>query len=314
MTKTPAVLVGQGVGDALGMPFETLGDDVHPGLATWDGSYQPGTWHDLPRGHYTDDTEMAECLATSLHACSGFDGADVARHYLAWSQGTPHGMGGTTRQAMAALAEGVSWQRSGVTFADPHKVGSAPPMRAAPIGAYYVNEASILNACKRDAFITHADAEAVAASFAVAMTVRLALQDAAPRAILLRVLNGLVSFSRRSGSQHPQTLVEGALTRACIALSLGARAEEFMNKSAGRRGNAWQITATAIYCALHHDNFRDGVIAAVKIGGDADTRGAIAGAILGARFGLEGIPAEYKIGLYQFERLAQLDRDLRASP
>lgn len=75
-TRTHAVLVGQGIGDGLGMPFEKLGDEVHPDLATWDGSYQPGTWHELPRGHWTDDTEMAECLATSLVACRGFDGAE----------------------------------------------------------------------------------------------------------------------------------------------------------------------------------------------------------------------------------------------
>jgi len=254
---------------------------------------------------------MAECLATSLIACHGFDGADVARRYLAWSQGTPHGMGGTTRLAMEALGEGVRWQHSGIAFDDPHKVGSAPPMRAAPIGAFYKNGAALLNACRSDAYITHADPEAIAASFAVAMTVSLALQDGVTRrAILPHVIDRLISFSRRSGSQHPQTHVEGALIRASITLSLGASPEEFMNASAGRRGNAWQITATAIYCALHHDSFRDGVIAAIKLGGDTDTRGAIAGAVLGARFGLEGIPDEYKTGLHRFADLSRLDHEL----
>ena len=254
---------------------------------------------------------MAECLATSLIACHGFDGADVARRYLAWSQGTPHGMGGTTRLAMEALGEGVRWQHSGIAFDDSHKVGSAPPMRAAPIGAFYKNGAALLNACRSDAYITHADPEAIAASFAVAMTVSLALQDGVTRrAILPHVIDRLISFSRRSGSQHPQTHVEGALIRASITLSLGASPEEFMNASAGRRGNAWQITATAIYCALHHDSFRDGVIAAIKLGGDTDTRGAIAGAVLGARFGLEGIPDEYKTGLHRFADLSRLDHEL----
>lgn len=307
--KTPAVLVGQAVGDSLGMPFEKLGDEVHPDLATWDGSYQPGTWHKLPAGHFTDDTEMAECLATSLIMCRGFDGADVARRYLAWSQGTPHGMGGTTRLAMEALAEGVSWQHSGITFDDPNKVGSAPPMRAAPIGAYYLNEASILGACKRDAYITHADPEGAAASIAVAMTVHLMLQDVEPHAALPHVLEVL----KRAKLVNPPTHVENSLCDAQSLLDC-MLPEMFTSTYAGRRGNAWQITATAIYCALHHDNFRDGVIAAVKLGGDTDTRGAIAGAILGARFGLEGIPAEYKAGLNQFERLAQLDRNLRGLP
>jgi ADP-ribosyl-[dinitrogen reductase] hydrolase len=305
---TPAVLVGQAVGDALGMPYEKLGDEVHPGLATWNGLYQPGTWHKLPAGYWTDDTEMAECLATSLIKCKGFEGADVARRYLAWSQATPHGMGGTTKLAMEALARGIHWQHSGVPFVDPNKVGSAPPMRAAPIGAFYLNESAILNTCRQDAYITHAHSEGVAASFAVAMTVRLVLQGGKPDAVLPHVLSAL-SRTRAIGIT---TRVEDSLINARMALALGhATPELFTSECAGRRGNAWQITATAIYCALWATNFRDGVIAAVKLGGDADTRGAIAGAILGARFGLEGIPEEYKTGLHHFEHLAKLDCELR---
>ncbi len=306
---TPAVLVGQAIGDALGMPFEKLGDEVHPDLAAWAGAYEPGTWHELPAGHWTDDTEMAECLATSLLACNGFDGRDVARRYLAWSQATPHGMGGTTRAAMEKLADGTDWRRSGIAFDDPNKVGSAPPMRASPIGAYFSNEASILGACRQDAYITHADPEGVAASFAVALSVHLALQGIEPGAVLPLVLAAI----HRAKLVSPPTHVEHGLLSGHTALGLGHSPELFTRESAGRRGNAWQITATAIYCALWAPNFREGVIAAVKIGGDADTRGAIAGAILGARFGLEGIPSEYKHGLLKFEDLRQLDQRLASS-
>jgi len=306
---TSAVIVGQAIGDALGMPFEKLGDEVHPGLATWAGTYQPGTWHKLPAGHWTDDTEMAECLASSLIACGGFDGHDVSRRYLAWSQATPHGMGGTTRAAMEKLAGGVDWRHSGIAFDDPDKVGSAPPMRAAPIGVYFVNESAICAACRQDAYITHANPEAVAASIAVALTVRIARQGATRPAVLPFVLAAIA----RAKIVTPPTRVEGSLHAAHEALARGDFPELFTRECAGRRGNAWQITATAIYCALWAESFRDGVIAAVKLGGDADTRGAIAGAILGARFGLEGIPDEYKRGLLKFEDLRRLDQRLAAS-
>lgn len=306
--KTPAVLVGQGIGDALGLPFEVLADDVHPDLATWDGTYRPCERLQLPAGHASDDTEMAECLASSLVACHGFDGADVAGRYLAWSRATPHGMGGTTRLAMEALASGATWRHSGVTFDDPNKVGSAPPMRAAPIGAYYVTESAIFNACRQDAYITHADPEGVAASFAVAMTVELMLWGAVPDTALSLVLEAL----HRAMIVNKPTLVERALHQVRVMLARGHVSPElFAQECAGRRGNAWQITATAIYCALHARSFREGVIDAVKLGGDSDTRGAIAGAILGARFGLEGIPDEYKAGLHRFDDLARLDHELR---
>ncbi len=40
-------------------------------------------------------------------------------------------------------------------------------------------------------------------------------------------------------------------------------------------------------------DFRFGVESVVRLGGDADTNGAVAGALLGARFGAASIPAEW---------------------
>jgi ADP-ribosylglycohydrolase len=306
--KTSAVLVGCGVGDALGLPFEKLGDEVDKRLPTWDGTYQACKRLQLPPGSISDDTEMSICLATSLISTINYDGEDAAKHYLAWSQATPHGMGGSTKIAMARLAAGTPWTASGVHFDDPNQVGSGPPMRASPLGVRYFNDQpapnTMLNACRQDAFITHANPEAVAASYAVALAVCFALDNVDPNR-LLRYICENVYYGVGN------TLVANSLRVASIQFVTSApHPEEFTKQFSGRRGNAWQIVSTAIYCAAWAENFRDGVIAAVKLGGDADTRGAIAGAILGARFGLEGIPNEYKNGLLEFEKLRQLDEAL----
>jgi len=47
----------------------------------------------------------------------------------------------------------------------------------------------------------------------------------------------------------------------------------------------------------------DGLVAIVNEGGDADTNGAPAGAVLGARFGYNGIPVEYTEGLNRYKDL-----------
>ena len=62
--------------------------------------------------------------------------------------------------------------------------------------------------------------------------------------------------------------------------------------------SAWATTAEAIPAAfaclkLCHKDFRSGVVLAGNFGRDADTIGAIAGAILGARYGLEAIPEHW---------------------
>lgn len=161
---------------------------------------------------------------------------------------------------------------------------------------------AIFAACADDAGITHAHPEAVDASFAVAMTVSLMLQGARS----LEALHAVCGALRRENAARggAATLVEQSLSEM---RDLRRPYPAILTR---RRGNAWQITSTAIYCALWAETYRDGVVAAVKVGGDADTRGAIAGAILGARFGIDGIPDEYKGSLLRFENLTRLDYEL----
>lgn len=78
----------------------------------------------------------------------------------------------------------------------------------------------------------------------------------------------------------------------------------------GRFGNVSQTVATATFCAAWAADFEQGVVAAIRGGGDTDTRGAITGAILGARFGLEGIPERYQKGLHGFKTLCKIDTTL----
>ncbi len=53
----------------------------------------------------------------------------------------------------------------------------------------------------------------------------------------------------------------------------------------------------SLWCALRARSFRDGVLAAVNLGDDSDTTGAIAGALLGLRFGIAQIPREWTLAL-----------------
>ena len=48
----------------------------------------------------------------------------------------------------------------------------------------------------------------------------------------------------------------------------------------------------------------------VNLGGDADTTGAIAGAIAGAQYGFEAIPKRWVNGLLLRDELVELSREL----
>jgi len=258
---------------------------------------------------------MAVALAESLVEHKGYYPADAAKRYLAWSQGTPHGMGGTTRKAMQALAKGKPWSESGVTFAagDETKIGNGTAMRVAPMGVAFNGDTQmemLERAASDDAFITHAHVEAVAASFAIALTVDACLRNHLSGNRLL--LTASMASRRAAPNGKPATQVSLAIDRAIVMFGKGTPPAKVIEEL-GRHGNAIETVATALYCAAFHcDDFEAGVQAAVRGGGDTDTRGAITGAILGARLGLEGIPKKYLDVLHQLDYLRELDRKLLA--
>jgi len=59
-------------------------------------------------------------------------------------------------------------------------------------------------------------------------------------------------------------------------------------------GGGWvgeEALGIAVFCALRFcDNWKAGVLAAVNHGGDSDSTGSIAGAILGTLLGVQAIP------------------------
>jgi ADP-ribosyl-[dinitrogen reductase] hydrolase len=54
------------------------------------------------------------------------------------------------------------------------------------------------------------------------------------------------------------------------------------------------------------DTFEDGALAAVNLGDDADTTGAIYGQLAGASYGVEGIPQRWRRRIALAERIGEL--------
>lgn len=59
---------------------------------------------------------------------------------------------------------------------------------------------------------------------------------------------------------------------------------------------AWQ---NALWQLLHAPNLEEGVVDTVGRGGDTDTNAAICGALLGAVYGLESIPRQWREAVLQ---------------
>ena len=96
--------LGSAIGDALGAPFEfgSAGDYAsrfpQPVLGGT-GEMCGGGHFDWEPGEFTDDTQMALCLAESLVACGGLDPADVWARWHTWAKSAPD-VGSITRAAL----------------------------------------------------------------------------------------------------------------------------------------------------------------------------------------------------------------------
>ena len=71
-------------------------------------------------------------------------------------------------------------------------------------------------------------------------------------------------------------------------------------------GFVYKTLAAGVWALTNTGSFADGIEALVRRGGDADTNAAVAGALMGARFGLAGIPVEWLDALCHGEWLREL--------
>src|SRR5919206_4421230 len=109
--RVAGALVGSAVGDALGAPFEFGPPGAFSarfptparGART---EMCGGGVCDREPGEFTDDTQMALLVATSLVERDGLDEADLFARFLRWAEAGPPDIGSQTR---AVLRSGRPW-------------------------------------------------------------------------------------------------------------------------------------------------------------------------------------------------------------
>ena len=101
-------------------------------------------------------------------------------------------------------------------------------------------------------------------------------------------------------------LLDDAAARAC--------SDEADEPNIRALGEGWvgdEALAIALYCALRYqDDFSGAMIAAVNHSGDSDSTGAVAGNLLGAWLGLEGIAPEWRENLELEPEILEIGADL----
>ncbi len=285
------VLLGTALGDALGLPREGL----RPGRARRLFGTELRHRFLFGRGMVSDDTEHT-CLVGQALLAAPDDPSAFARslgwRLRGWLLGLPAGVGLATLRALCKLWLGFPPQRSGVFSA-----GNGPAMRSALLGL--VADGARLRALVEAATrLTHTDPKATEGALLVARAARLGAREG-PGLDPLAALDSL-----REGVEGEE--LAGHLERARAGLEGGESAAAYAAALGLERGVSGYINHTvpvALYGWLRHPgDFRAALAAVIALGGDADTSGAIVGALAGATVGAAGLPADWLAGLWEWPR------------
>jgi ADP-ribosylglycohydrolase len=267
-------LAGLSVGDALGALAQK--GQLSTGQVDL-ADLPPAPWE------WTDDTEQACCLVAVL------DEGDLDRDAFAELLGHRHdpyrGYGPGAVVMLRAIREGLPWPvASAAAFDGAGSLGNGAAMRAAPLGAWHAD--SLARAAAqgaRAAEVTHAHAEGIAGGVAVAVAAALAAAG--------RLDGQRPGLLRAVAAYTPDGRVRDGLLAAARFRSVQEAAYELGN---GSQAMARDTVPFAVWVA---DRFLDDYPAAIEAcaaaGGDVDTTCAIAGGIVAAHTGMDGIPAAW---------------------
>ena len=316
LSRAHGALAGLALGDALGMPTQAMSPEhiraVYgriAGLVNADASqpYAPG----MPAGSVTDDTEQALLVASLLVRGRGsssgraaLDAGEFAHALLAWedsmiARGSLDLLGPSTKAALERVRAGE----------DPLSVGGAgttngAAMRVTPIGIAVSTadpeafSESVWSSCQ----VTHATRQGFQSAALVAAAVSLGIDAASSsasdvRALLWEAVSYVDSLPER-GAWAPDPDVVAATRRALeLASTSPSPSLELLAEQIGSSVASAQAIPMA-FALLARDPSPRALLDAANLGGDTDTIGAIAGAILGAAAG---------VGVFDGRALAQVE-------
>ena len=308
-SRAYGALAGLALGDALGMPTQEMSPEqiraVYgriTGLVDGDASqpYAPG----MPAGSTTDDTYQALTLASFLGRGEGSSAGGVtlelggfARELLNWeewikAQGSLDLLGPSTKAALERVRLGEDPLRV-------HGMGTmnGAAMRVAPVGiAVSTDDPEVFaNSVWSTCQLTHATRQGFQSAALVAAAVSMGIDWDAPSpsditTLLWKTLTYVDSLPERGAwTPHPDVVAATRRAMQLVANPASSSLEHLIEQVGTSVASAHAIPMA--FALLARVPSPRALLDAANIGGDTDTIGAIAGAILGGLLGVEAFDA-----------------------
>ena len=314
-----AMFLGIACGDALGLPVETQSaDDIFKRYGAFSDLIATGGNHpylpDLPKGSWSDDTQLSLAVANAIISAKDLTMESmVSEHVSALNQSTL-GWGGSTREAVAKLRDGVHWLESGRNDDPKRGTGNGVVMKVAPIAAYLaIKGESIL---KHSDFIrnltimTHASSLAVASTFAQIAAVKYCLEhknnfdpDLFVEAVIGAAEHGTFC------SDLPQSKDDLVKRLTQLRNWREYTVEDIISEMKGGC-YVYESLPFALLFFLRNPNSEESMLEVIRAGGDTDSNGSIVGALIGALNGSQVFSESLVSEVLHIDDIRQVAREL----
>lgn len=284
-------LYGQAIGDALGLGSEFMSKDEviknYPdGLKNYDQIIQDAHRRRWAKGAWTDDTDMMLCILEGFEN-GRFNSHQVAPNFKDWFNGEPMGIGSHTYKVLCMgdyveqpeMCSKLWWDLSRQQSA-----ANGALMRTSVVG---LAENEIEQQAEAICKLTHYDPRCVGSCV-----------------IAASIIHNLVWHDRQLSYDEIKDIAQRYDNRILEWVDAAYNSTDISMLDLDETysiGYTLRTLSAALWCYWHSPSFEEGLLSVVNEGGDADTNGAIAGAILGAKFGFLSIPEHYIDDLHNIE-------------
>ncbi len=221
-----------------------------------------GGWLGLEAGQVTDDTQMSLALGQAIVDHQGWNIQAVADNFVAWLESDPPDIGNTCRRGI------IRYRDSGELYGLPRAddAGNGACMRNLPVALATLNRPDCFNEWSlQQSHITHNHPLSNAATLTFGRIVN-------------QLINGQdIDVCKQEAEQ------------------LISQYGEFAYSPYPGKASAYIVDTvqTVLHYFFSTDSFESCLIATVNQGADADTTGALAGMLAGAKYGVEQIPERW---------------------
>ncbi|MDO9047861.1 MAG: ADP-ribosyl-[dinitrogen reductase] hydrolase [Methylobacter sp.] len=272
LNRALGAYLGFACGDALGATVEFMSPKQIQKRYGVHRDIIGGGWLSLEAGQITDDTQMSLALGQAIIDHQGWHIQAVADNFVAWLESDPPDIGKTCRRGI------MRYRDSGELFGLPRDddAGNGACMRNLPVVLSTLNRPDCFSEWSlQQSHITHNHPLSNAATLTLG-----------------RIVNHLINRQDMDACKQEAEL-------------LISQYGEFAYSPYPGKASAYIVDTvqTVLHYFFSTDSFESCLIATVNQGADADTTGALAGMLAGAKYGVEQIPERW---------LKQLDQQIVA--